>query len=203
MNEGKSVFHFQPAQMGCHRWTCEHFEVDELIGPCDDDFRLPERFALHSLRAERRHARVELSSLRTGDMKLFGHSTEIDDLNNDRRVTALLQHGLAWTAPCFDARFRIQFHDEQHVVIEHLLQALGLLLPRGVRERLLCFRRQRCAQEIECLHQPRHVCRQRLRGHRNHFLRLRRTAVRDQQWSDSGREQRREEDGVPFHVTRV
>ncbi len=134
VKDGQRVFHFETAQMRRHRRSCEHLQIEELIRVGRLHLRLAQRLALHSLRAERCHARIDLPGLRTGYAKLLRDRAEVHDFDYDRRVSALLQQGLRRTASHLDARLRVQFHDEQRLFIEQLLQALGLRLSRRFGE---------------------------------------------------------------------
>ena len=67
-------------------------------------------------------------------MKLLRDCAEVDDLEDDRHVATLLKHGFRRTAPHLDARLGVQFHDEQRMFIEHLLQPLGVRFSCGLNE---------------------------------------------------------------------
>ena len=172
VDERQRVFHFEAAQVRRHRRTREHLHVEELIRVGGLHLRFAQRLALHPLRAERRHARIDLSRLRTGDAQLLRDRAEVDDLDDDRRVAALLKHGLRRAAPHLDARLGVQFHDEQRVFIEQLLQAIAVRFRAASASDFLTSAGSERAQEIERLHQPRHVRGQRLRRDGNDRLRF-------------------------------
>ena len=65
----------------------------------DQNVLLAQRLALHPFCAERGHARINLPGLRTANAKLLGDGAEVDDLDDDGCVAALLKHGLPQTPP--------------------------------------------------------------------------------------------------------
>ena len=95
-----------------HWRTRVHFHVKELVRVCSLGVQFVQVLALHTLRAERRHARIDLTRLRAGDAEFFGDGAEVKDLDDHRRVGALLQHGFRRPTPRFDARLRVEFDNE-------------------------------------------------------------------------------------------
>ena len=167
MDQGQGVFHLEAAQVRCHRGAAEQFQIQERV--CAGCFCVcfVERLALHSFRAQRRHARVNLTGLRAGDAKFLGDGAVVEDFDDHRSVTALLKNGFRRTAAHVEARLGIQFHDEERLFVQCLLQGGGIVVLAGLSKGTFRFFRQWGAEEIECFHQSRHAGGQWLRGDGN------------------------------------
>src|SRR5439155_17370764 len=119
VDDSQRVFHCESAQMWRHRWTDEHLPIEELIGVGRLHFHFAQWLALHPLGAERGHARIDLTRLRTGEAKLLGDPAEVDDLDDDRRVATLLKARLGRTTSHLDTPLGLPFPDEAPLVIHH------------------------------------------------------------------------------------
>src|SRR5437867_11359250 len=82
--------------------------------------------SLHPLRAEWSHPGIDLPGLWTGNSEFFGRGTLVDDLDESRRESRLLQNCFGRTALHFDPRFRIDGDNKPHLWIDQVLELVRI-----------------------------------------------------------------------------
>jgi hypothetical protein len=152
----------QATEVRRHGRRGEHLDMQEAIGRLTAVFIFPQVFLLLPLHAQFGDTGINRAGLGTGDPQAFGDGALVDDLDDDRGETCLLQDCRRRTTLNLHSRFRIDRHDEQCVWIKQPLQFGGVAFLAGAGQTIGNFLRQRSAERGQGFQQPVHIGGQRL-----------------------------------------
>ena len=151
VDEGDRVFGSETAQVRRHRRVRIHLRLQESPRHRIGLRRLLEMGALHALRAQWRHAGIDLSRLRTDDAQFPGESALIDHFHEHGCKPGLLQPGFRGAALNLHAGFGIDCDNQKDLRIEQFLKTIRILCFGGSFEFLDPITWQRRSEEVERL----------------------------------------------------
>ena len=131
VDQREGVLDVQAAQHRGHRRSREHLHVEKAVAAPLDVLVLAEMRLLHPLARQPGHAGVDRSRLRAADAQPRRAAALVEDLDNRRRVARLLQHRGRGASRHPDAGLGIDMDDEQHAIVEELLEPVGIARPGG------------------------------------------------------------------------
>src|SRR5262249_20755290 len=140
VDERETILDLETAEVGGHWLLVEDFHIEEAV--------------LVGLDVARAAAGEDRPGLWTRDAQRLGDGAVVDDLEQHRRVAALLQLDRGRPAGRLDARLRVEADHDEDVRVEQFLELFGIAVLRGFLERRGLFLAERGAQEVEGLEQP-------------------------------------------------